>query len=185
MAVPVSLSVVLQTALATIFVASTAVKLGARSDGLVQLVAAALTTPPHKIRALHFLVAPVEALCAVMLLVPRTANAGAFLAAGIGVVATMVLVAANHNGYRGPCGCFGIADHAPVGITHLVRSLSLLAVAAGAIIAGGRPTAFDLPSSVSGVAVGIVWLVIFAFARVIGGVLRTSTSVPTGHLDRT
>ena len=98
---------------------------------------------PRGTRLAAAALAAAEAGCAVLLLVPATARAGALLAAGVLTVLTLGVTGAVATGRTVACRCFG-ARTRPLGPVHAVRNALLAALAlalAGGLGAGPVPLA--------------------------------------------
>ena len=88
----------------------------------------------------------VEIACALALLVPRTARAGALLAAGLLVVFTVGAIQALARDINLDCGCFG-SVRAPVTMRTIVRDVAFLASAVAVIVLVPGSTNENGPSS--------------------------------------
>ncbi|MBO2450021.1 hypothetical protein J4573_23160 [Actinomadura barringtoniae] len=110
-------------------------------------------------RPVGLLVVALEAIAAVLLVVPATAPYGFGLAFLMLAAFTVAIAAAIRRGRRAPCRCFG-ASAAPLGVRHLGRNAVLLAAAAlGAFPAGSPGAAAGVAVAVAAGAVGAILIV--------------------------
>ncbi|MEH1166253.1 MauE/DoxX family redox-associated membrane protein [Micromonospora sp. CPCC 205539] len=79
-------------------------------------------------------VAATEATVVVLLALPITALVGVSLAVALLAAFTTGIVLALRQGQRAPCRCFG-ASATPLGPTHVVRNLVLMAVGSAGLLA--------------------------------------------------
>jgi len=103
----------------------------------------------------------VEALIAVLLLVPIrwTGAAGFLLGAGLLAVFTVAVALSLRRGNRAPCRCFG-ASTAPLGVRHVVRNLTLIVAAllglAATLSEGPLDVAPSLVAGIMGLFLGLL-----------------------------
>lgn len=88
----------------------------------------AMGVPPRLGSAVAGTVPLIEAAVAIMLIIPRTARAGSFLAFNLLLVFTAVISKSLSSDSRAPCLCFGEGNSVPISLRTLLRNLILLTV---------------------------------------------------------
>jgi Methylamine utilisation protein MauE len=141
------LMIACQALLAGVFVIALAGKVRGRAalDEFVASIVALGMFPRARSVAAAYAVLGAEAVVILALVLPYTLLLGFAAATALLIVLTVGISAALRRGRHTPCRCFG-ASVTPLGRTHVVRNLVLMAIgcvglAAGAAVGGTGPAA--------------------------------------------
>src|SRR5262245_30963307 len=162
-----NVEVVCRLVLGTVFVVALVGKTAGRSafPAFVRSIAVMAVLPGWAVTPAAVLSEAVEAVVAVLVLVPqRSAGvAGLTLGACLLSALTAAVGLGLRRGNRAPCRCFG-ASSRPLGPGHIARNLALVAVCLLGLGAALVPAPFELaPTLVAGTVGLVVGLLVSAF----------------------
>ncbi|MFE6930904.1 MauE/DoxX family redox-associated membrane protein [Streptomyces sp. NPDC057699] len=107
------------------------------------------------------LFALLEVVTVALLVAPATRTVAHVITGALGTLFVVMGTAGKLRGSDRPCGCFGIADSKPLGMTNILSGLGFVAVAVAGlsgIAAGGTGTAAETAVLTSAVSSG--WLLV-------------------------
>lgn len=181
----VDVTAVCRVVVATLLVVSVAGKLADRGYDARELLAGAWPKTRGVSTWIVAAILVLELSSALMLFVSMTAGAGAALAAAIGLGGAFMILVARQRGYEGSCGCFGALDRSQAGPIQVTRVASLFVLGMSIlvlanIVQNGR---INVPEMITGVGLGIIWLIVFGAAEAIARVGATTNRLKGRQLS--
>jgi hypothetical protein len=170
-----------QAAVAVTFARAAATKFAGRAafDEFCRWLVVGVRIPPPAARPIAVTVVAAEAATAIAVVIPVAVSTGFRAATLLLAVFTTAVAAMWRRQVAVPCRCFGAGRHPP-GMTHLIRNMTLLLVAAGGLLlswAGITSAPLDPVGALAAIAGAAVALLLIELEDIVEVVrpLRLST----------